>query len=160
MKPFILGLFMLTASTLTAQNLTRNSVALAGIELEDVMEIIDTTGLRDRVLAAEKIAGESATLASRLRLGILYHEAALNFSFLSKTKDKGWAAKSYFLLDSIHKADTSSLFHPYTAAYRASALALLAGEKGSLEQLGQAFSLFEIAVKNYADVCALPEFLR
>jgi hypothetical protein len=160
MKLFILGIFMLTASTIAAENLTRNSVALAGTQLEDVMEIIDTTGLRDRVSAAEKFASESATLVSRIRLGILYHEAALNFSFISTKKEKGWAAKSYLLLDSIYKADTSSAFRPYTAAYRASAYALLAGESGSLKQLTEAFSLFEIAVKQYADVCALPEFLR
>jgi hypothetical protein len=160
MKPFILGIFMLTAATITAQPLTRNNVTLAGLQLEDVMEIIDTTGLRDRVSAAEKTAAESKTLLPRIRLGILYHEAALNFSFLSKTKDKGWAAKSYLLLDSIFSTDTVSAFRPYTASYRASAYALLAGENGSLKQLTQAFSLFEIAVKQYADVCALPEFLR
>jgi hypothetical protein len=49
---------------------------------------------------------------------------------------------------------------PFVASYRASALSLMSGETKKLSLLGDAFDLFEDAVKKYAEVCYAPEFLR
>ena len=49
---------------------------------------------------------------------------------------------------------------PFIASYRASALSLVGAETKKLKLLGEAFSLFNDAVKNYATVSYLPEFLR
>ncbi|MCU0434940.1 MAG: hypothetical protein MUC87_15900 [Bacteroidia bacterium] len=161
MKQILLIILSLPGSSLGAQTLTRSSVAQAGAQLEDVMEITDTTHLRSRLAQARQTATNTPGFLLQLRLGILYHEAALNFTLLAKTGDKGLAAKSYTLLDSLAaKTDTANSFMPFIASYRASALALMAGETGNLKQLGSAFSLFETAVAKYSAICAMPEFLR
>ena len=49
---------------------------------------------------------------------------------------------------------------PFIASYRASALSLVGAETKKLKLLGEAFTLFGDAVKKYADVSYLPEFLR
>lgn len=161
MKHILILVLAGASVTASAQTISRSSVAEAAQQLDDVMEITDTVNLRNRIAAAQQLAAASSDMVTRLRLGILYHEAALNFTLLAKTGDKGLAAKSYSLLDSLaQKADPANAFLPIIVSYRASALALIAGETGSLKQLGMAFDLFEIAVKQYAPVSALPEFLR
>lgn len=161
MKHILILAFAAASATASAQTISRSSIAAAAQQLDDVMEITDTVNLRNRIVTAEKLAAASSDMLARIRLGILYHEAALNFTLLAKTGEKGLAAKSYSLLDSLaEKTDTASAFLPFIVSYRASALALMAGETGSLKQLGKAFDLFEIAVKQYSAVCAMPEFLR
>jgi hypothetical protein len=161
MKQILFASLSFLSISISAQTITRNSVALAGAEIDDVMEITDTIRLRTLLAQAHQHTTDSSGLLQQLRLGILYHEAALNFTFLAQTGEKGLAAKSYSLLDGLAgKTDSTNNFQPYIASYRASALALMAGETGNLKQLNTAFVLFEAAVAKYAGVCALPEFLR
>jgi tetratricopeptide (TPR) repeat protein len=130
-------------------------------QLEDVMEIIDTTELKAKLAEVENQHRENSSELSSVRLGIIYHETALNLSFLSKTSYKGYAQKSYEQLSKLYNASsTTPALLPYIAAYRASALALMAGETRKLKLLGKAFGLFREAADKYAHLSPLPEFLR
>ena len=64
------------------------------------------------------------------------------------------------LSELLNSPNTTKELLPFIAAYRASALSLVGAETKKLNLLGQAFSLFEDAVKRYAAVSYLPEFLR
>jgi hypothetical protein len=160
---FIITMLITTALTqvVIAQELDFAKVQQWQHQLEDVMEIIDTTELKAKLSAVENEHRENPTELSKLRLGIIFHETALNLSFLKKTAFKGYAQKSYDLLSELFNASsTSKAALPYVAAYRASALALVAAETRKLKLLSDSFVLFEDAVEKYAQVSYLPEFLR
>ena len=130
-------------------------------QLDDVMEVIDTTDLKVKLQEVEESYLQSATELNGVRLGIIYHETALNLSFLAKTTHKGYAQKSFDLLDEIYKSEkTLAELRPFVASYRASALSLVGAETKKLGLLFQAFKYFEEAVEQYAEVSYLPEFLR
>lgn len=98
---------------------------------------------------------------NKTRLGIIYHETALNLSFLAKTEYKGYAKRSFDVLTELITAEaTSKELMPFIASYRASALSLVSAETRKLNLLGDAFQLFHEAVEKYSLVSCLPEFLR
>ncbi|RZL50870.1 MAG: hypothetical protein EOP00_02235 [Pedobacter sp.] len=130
-------------------------------QLDDVMELIDKDEVKLKLTETEKDHKESPSVIHKVRLGIIYHETALNLSFFSKTAYKGYAKKSFDTLTELFTStDTSAEFLPFIASYRASALALVGAETKKLKFLGQAFDLFNDAVEKYANVSYLPEFLR
>lgn len=130
-------------------------------QLDDVMEIIDITYLKGKITEGEAAYQNNPSDLTKLRLGIIYHEAALNLAFLTKTENKGYAQKSFDLLESLMRSSaTPSEFLPFVVSYRASALALVGGETKSLKLLSQAFRDFQSAVTNYAAITYLPEFMR
>lgn len=130
-------------------------------QLEDVMEITDTGVLKTGLPAVESACQQHPTTLNKARLGIIYHEVALNLSFLSATNYKGYAAKSYSLLDELYNSSsTSPALMPFLASYRASALSLKGAETRKLKLIGKAFRQFDDAVRKYAAVSYLPEFLR
>ena len=98
---------------------------------------------------------------NKARLGIIYHEIALNLSFFSETEFKGYAKKSFDLLTELFNSDeTTKELMPFVASYRASALSLIVAETKELKLLGQSFDLFADAVKKYSHISPLPEFMR
>ena len=148
-------------NSLTAQQLDFSKVRTFEHQLEDVMEIIDTTELKAKLIAVEQEYKREPNEVNKVRLGIIYHETALNLSFLSKTKYKGYAKKSFDQLSNLFNAPkTTKELMPFIASYRASALSLVGAETKKLKLLGQAFRLFGDAVKKYAGISYLPEFLR
>jgi len=156
---------ILTAMTLThglsAQQLEFSKVKAYEHQLDDVMEIIDTTELRIKLKEVELQFREVPNGLNQVRLGIIYHETALNLSFFSKTEYKGYAQKSFDQLTTLFNSSvTNPELMPYIASYRASALALVGAETKKLKLLGEAFKLFQDAVTKYAVVSYLPEFLR
>ncbi len=156
---------MLITSAITqfgiAQELDFSKVQQWHHQLEDVMEIIDTTELKAKLAEAETQHRENPSELSSVRLGLIHHETALNLSFLSKTSHKGYAQKSYEQLSKLYNSSsTNHALLPYIAAYRASALALMAGETRKLKLLGEAFVLFQEATDKYSHLSYLPEFLR
>ena len=157
--------FILTAMTIThaafAQQLDGSKMRTIEHQLDDVMEIIDTTFLKIRLKEVELAYEQKPSEINKARKGIIYHETALNLGFLSKTEYKGYAKKSYDILTEMteNKQITRELM-PFVSSYRASAIALVGAETKKLGLLGDAFKLFEEAVKNYAEVSYLPEFLR
>lgn len=74
-------------------NLNFNNVKSAELQLEDVMEIIDVDYLKVKMKEVEEIFSTKPTEINKSRLGIVYHEAALNLSLLSKTPIKGYAQR-------------------------------------------------------------------
>ena len=75
----------------------------------------------------------------------------MNFSFLAKSEFKGYAKKSFDLLDELVDAPSTSInLLPFIVSYRASALSLMSAETGKLKFLREAFELFEDAVKKYS----------
>jgi tetratricopeptide (TPR) repeat protein len=154
----------MTAATnvsLQAQVLDIEKVNTIHYQLDDVMELIDTTALKAKLGEVEKMYKQNPDQLNTVRLGLIYHETALNFSFLSKTSYKGFAKKSYDLLTALSLAPTTlSAYSPVIYAYRASALSLVGAETRQLKLVGQAFTLFEEAVELYSAVSYLPEFLR
>jgi len=152
---------MAITSSLTAQQLDFSKVKTFEHQLDDVMEIIDTTELKVKLNEVEQQFQQEPNEVNKVRLGIIYHETALNLSFFSKTEYKGYAKKSFDQLsDLFNSPKTTKELMPFIASYRASALSLVGAETKKLKLLGQAFTLFGDAVNKYADISCLPEFLR
>jgi tetratricopeptide (TPR) repeat protein len=160
-KLFTLTFIAMTATHATFAQLNLPKMNSIEHQLEDVMEIIDTTFLKTQLKAVELAFEQNPSEINKARKGIIYHETALNLGFLSKTGYKGYAQKSYDILTEMaqNKQTTPELL-PFITSYRASAISLVGAETKKLGLLGDAFRLFEIAVKDYADVSYLPEFLR
>ena len=130
-------------------------------QLEDVMEIIDTTILKTKLKEVEADFTQNSSEINKVRLGIIYHETALNLTFLSKSSYKGYAKKSFDILTVLFESKTTTKeLMPFIASHRASALSLIGGETKKLGLVGEAFTLFEQAVNEYSEISYLPEFLR
>ena len=156
-------LAMTTLNSVTAQTQTLDFLKVKALEhqLDDVMELIDTTELKTKLKEVEENYKQNPNEINKVRLGIIYHETALNLSFFSITEFKGYSKKSFDTLSSLfNSANTSIELFPFIASYRASALSLFGAETKKLKLLGEAFTLFNDAIKNYATVSYLPEFLR
>ena len=138
-------------------------ITLKSIEgkLDDVMELIDTDIIKNKLIQIEKEFKNEPSEINKARLGIIYHEVALNLSFLSKTEFKGYAKKSFDRLTELFDSDrTTEELMPFVASYRASALSLIVAETKKLKFLGKSFDLFADAIKKYSDISPLPEFMR
>jgi|GEM_PF-143731 len=156
-------LAMTTINSLRAQNQQLEFTKVKGCEqqLADVMEMTDTVALKSKLREVEENYAQNPSEMNRVRLGIIYHETALNLAFFSKTEFKGYAQKSFDTLSAVLKASgTSKELLPFIASYRASALSLVGAETKKVKLLGEAFELFDDAVQKYAAVSYLPEFLR
>ena len=160
--PFTTLIITLLANTaVNSQSLTLEKVKRYEHQLLDVTEIIDTTYLKHKLIEVEYEAQRDPSELNKTRLGIIYHEVTLNLSFLSKTNYRGYAQKSFDLLNELAtNAKTTPGLMPMVCAYRASALSLLGAETKKMSLLSQAFTLFDEAVKKYATVSSAPEFLR
>lgn len=126
--------------------------------LDDVMEFIDTELLKQKLAEVESDFNQNPTEFNKVRLGIIYHEVALNLGFFSK-EFKGFAQKSYDILSEFAQKTQPEL-QPFILSYRASALSLVASEKMKLGLIGKAFELFDDAIKKYGEIHYLPEFMR
>lgn len=157
----LISMAMIITTSFTAQQLTLEKIKTYEHQLDDVMEIIDTTALKIKLKEVEQQWLKEPTEINKVRLGIIYHETSLNLGFLSKTNFKGYSKKSYDVLSELYydTTTTKELF-PFITSYRASALSLLGGETMKLGLVSDAFKLFEESVKNYGDVSYSPEFLR
>ena len=156
-------LAMTTLNSVTAQTQNLDFLKVKGLEhqLDDVMELIDTTELKTKLKEVEENYKQNPNEINKVRLGIIYHETALNLSFFSKTEFKGYAKKSFDTLSELFNSPNVSIeLLPFIASFRASALSLVGAETKKLKLLGEAFNLFNDAIKNYATVSYLPEFLR
>ena len=152
---------MTITNSLPAQQLDFSKVKMVEHQLDDVMEIIDTAELKVKLKDVEQQFHQDPNEINKVRLGIIYHETALNLSFFSKTEYKGYAKKSFDQLsDLFNSPSTTQELMPFIASYRASALSLVGAETRKLKLLGQAFTLFGDAVEKYAAISYLPEFLR
>ena len=152
---------MTTINSVTAQNLDFAKVKSIEHQLDDVMELIDTSALKLKLIEVEESCKLNPSEMNKSRLGIIYHETALNLSFFSKTDYKGYARKSFDVLTEIFDSpNTTKELMPFIAAYRASALSLVGAETKKLKLLGEAFILFKDAVEKYATISYLPQFLR
>lgn len=162
MKQLMITLTLIAMTTLkSTSQVNLDEIKKSEDQLDDVMELIDTSVLKIKLKEVEDAFKKDATEMNKTRLGIIYHETALNLSFLSKTEYKGYAKKSFDILTELYNsANTSKSLMPFVAAYRASALSLVGAETKKLKLLGEAFTLFNDAVAKYADVSYLPEFLR
>ena len=151
---------MALINNLKSQTLNFSSVKSFEHQLDDVMEIIDTTELKVKLKEVEQQFQKEPTEINKLRLGIIYHETALNLGFLAKTNFKGYSKKSYDILSELFLNTTTKELLPFITSYRASALSLLGGETMKLGLVSDAFKLFEESVQKYGDVSYSPEFLR
>lgn len=159
----LLIMAMTTSNSIIAQSqqLDFSKVKVFEHQLEDVMEIIDTTILKIKLKEVEADFSKNSNEINKVRLGIIYHETALNLTFLSKSSYKGYAKKSFDILTVLFKSKTTTKeLMPFIASHRASALSLVGGETKKLGLVGEAFTMFEQAVNDYADISYLPEFLR
>jgi tetratricopeptide (TPR) repeat protein len=130
-------------------------------QLDDVMELIDTTELKIKLKEVEESYQQNPNEINKVRLGIIYHEVALNLSLLSKTEFKGYSKRSFDILSELFNSpNTSKELFPFIASYRASALSLVGAETKKLGLIGDAFALFKDAINNYANISYLPEFMR
>ncbi|HEY5370932.1 MAG TPA: hypothetical protein VIJ75_18260 [Hanamia sp.] len=157
----MLAMTPINSVTAQTQNLDFSKVKAYEHQLDDVMELIDTTELKNKLKEVEESYKQNPNELNKARLGIIFHETALNLSFFSKTEFKGYAKKSFDTLSELFNSPvTSKELLPFIASYRASALSLVGAETKKLKLLSEAFNLFKDAVKNYATVSYLPEFLR
>lgn len=159
----LLIMAMTTSNSIIAQSqqLDFSKVKVFEHQLEDVMEIIDTTILKTKLQEVEADFNKNSSEINKVRLGIIYHETALNLTFLSKSSYKGYAKKSFDILTALFESKTTTKeLMPFIACHRASALSLVGGETKKLGLVGEAFTMFEQAVNDYAEISYLPEFLR
>ena len=163
MKQILIVIMILASNAMgtQAQQISLKKLKFYEHQLDDVMEIIDTITLVDKLKEVEQNYKQDATEINKVRLSIIYHETALNLTFLAKSTYKGYAQKSFDLLTQLETnfSTTPSLL-PFIASYRASALALVGGETKKLSLVGQSFKLFEEAIEKYAEISYIPEFLR
>jgi tetratricopeptide (TPR) repeat protein len=156
-------LAMTTINSVSAQSqqLELSKVKAFEQQLDDVMEIIDTTLLKSKLKEVEADYSKNSNEINKARLGIIYHETALNLSFFSKTEYKGYAQKSYDILtEMLNAPNTTKELLPFIASFRASAISLVGAETSKLKFIGQAFTLFSEAVEKYGAISYLPEYLR
>ncbi|MDR0332307.1 MAG: hypothetical protein LBI15_02475 [Dysgonamonadaceae bacterium] len=152
---------MTIANSLTAQQLDFSKVKVYEHQLDDVMELIDIIELKKKLKETEENFEHNPTEINKVRLGIIYHETALNLSFFSKTEFRGYAKKSFDILsDLFHATETTKELLPFIASYRASALTLVSAETRKLGLIGDAFDMFKEAIEAYSNVSYLPEFMR
>ena len=130
------------------------------IALDDVMEFIDNNLLEAKLQEVEADYNANPSLLNKVRLGIIYHEVALNLGFFSK-QYKGYAQKSLTILSECEvNTETPKALEPFILSYEASAMALVAGETLKLSLISKSFKLFETAIQKYGAVHYLPEFMR
>ena len=152
---------MTITSILPAQQLDFSKVKTYEHQLDDVIEIIDTNELKVRLKQIEQQFQQEPNEINKVRLGIIYHETALNLSFFSKTEFKGFAQKSFEQLSELFNSPkTTKELMPFVASFRASALSLVGAETKKLKYIGQSFTLFKEAVANFSAISYLPEYLR
>ena len=98
------------------------------IALDDVMEFIDNNLLQVKLTEVEADYNANLSLLNKVRLGIIYHEVALNLGFFSK-QYKGYAQKSLTILSECEvNTETPEALEPFILSYEASAITLVAGE--------------------------------
>ena len=130
------------------------------IALDDVMEFIDNNLLEAKLREVEADYNANSSLLNKVRLGIIYHEVALNLGFFSK-QYKGYAQKSLTILSECEvNTETPEALQPFILSYKASTMALVAGETLKLSLISKSFKLFETAIQKYGAVHYLPEFMR
>ena len=130
------------------------------IALDDVMEFIDNNLLEAKLREVEANYNANPSLLNKVRLGIIYHEVALNLGFFSK-QYKGYAQKSLTILSECEvNTETPEALQPFILSYKASTMALVAGETLKLSLIIKSFKLFETAIQKYGAVHYLPEFMR
>lgn len=152
---------MTITNSSTAQQLDFSKVKTYEHQLDDVMEMIDTSELKVKLKEVEQEFQQEPNEINKVRLGIIYHETSLNLSFFSKTQYKGYAQKSFDQLSELFDSPkTTKELMPFVASFRASALSLVGAETKKLKYIGEAFSLFKEAVANYSAISYLPEYLR
>ncbi len=162
MKGIILSFILITSINFNSNAQTKEmTLKEAHEKLEDVMEIIDTTFLKAQLIEVEKAYQHDNSTINQIRLGIIYHEVALNFGFFDKVY-KGYPQKSLDMLNAALPKLNSDLaiFKPFVLSYKASSLSLLSGETRKLVYLSEAFKLFNEVVTDYASVSYAPEFMR
>ena len=152
---------MTVTNSLTVQQLDFSKVKAFEQQLDDVMELIDIPELKVKLLEVEKKYLRDPSMINKARLGIMYHETALNLSFISKSEYKGYAKRSFDQLSELlHTSTTTKELLPFISSYRASALSLAGAETKKLKLVGEAFDMFEDAVAKYSHISYMPEFLR
>ena len=130
------------------------------IALDDVMEFIDNNLLEAKLREVEANYNANPSLLNKVRLGIIYHEVALNLGFFSK-QYKGYAQKSLTILSECEvNTETPEALQPFILSYKASTMALVAGETFKLSLISKSFKLFETAIQKYGAIHYLPEFMR
>jgi tetratricopeptide (TPR) repeat protein len=151
----------INSTTAPSQPLEFSKVKAFEEQLDDVMEIIDTDELKIILKSVHEEYKKNPSEINKARLGIIYHETALNLSFFSKTEYKGFAKKSFdTLTEMLNSSNTTKELLPFIASFRASAISLVGAETKKLKFIGEAFILFNDAVEKYAAISYLPEYLR
>lgn len=147
---------------LEAQPLDEAKLAHYEKELDDVMEITDIEVVKALIPPTTTAFSKNPNALNQARLGILYHEVALNLTFFYKTPEyAGYAKKSHDLLSElILDLNTPKELLVFAEVYCASALSLMSAETRKLKYLSQAFELFEESVQKYAHFSPRPEFMR
>ena len=154
---------MKTISNSSAQicKLNFSKVKAAEYQLNDVIELIDITVIKYKLHEIENDWNRAPIEINKIKIGIIYHEIAVNLDFLDKTKFKGYAEKSYHVLTNLSlDPNTTQEFLPFITSYRASALSLFAIETMRIGLIRDAFKLFEDSILQYSNVSYAPEFLR
>ena len=130
-------------------------------QLSDVIELNNALEVRFKLKDVEERYLQTPNLVNGLRLGIIYYKTALYLSFFADVKFEGFAQKSYTILNELfNKTTIPTEWDLFIISYRASALALVSAETKKIKLLMNAFSLLNDAVKKYASISYLPEFLR
>jgi tetratricopeptide (TPR) repeat protein len=131
-----------------------------GQQLYEVIELTDLEIALDKIADIEEKVKKDPSHFNRLKLGILYYEAAMLSPRTNKETLK-LIEKSYMLL-SVLKIDgnTDLALMPYVTSYHASSLAILGYYQESSKLVNQAFYYFEEAITLYGENSCTPHYMR
>lgn len=153
---------MTTITKVSAQQLDQLKIAAYEDSLDDVMEIIDQDLVKVKLKEVTTAYEQNPNELNKVRLGLIYHEIALNLTFFYNTKEyAGYAQKSFDVLTELSQ-DTSTTpeLLVFIESYRGSALSLVVGETKKLSLLSDAFKIFKTAIDQFGDISPRPEFMR
>lgn len=162
MKHLFILFAIVTMTKVNAQTLDLKRIASYETSLDDVMEIIDKELVKEKLKEVEQDFSKNSTEITKVRLGLIYHDIALNLTFFDKTKEyAGYAQKSFDVLTELSEnKNTTPELMIFIESYRASSLSLVAGETKRLGLLGKSFEIFSNTIEKYASVSPRPEFMR
>lgn len=162
MKHLFILLAITTMIKVNGQTLDLERLASYETTLDDVMEIIDKELVKQKLEEVETDFQKDKSELNTVRLGLIYHDIALNLTFFDKTKKySGYAQKSYDVLTKLSEnKNTTPELMVFIESYRASSLSLVAGETKKLGLLSDAFEIFEKTINKYASISPRPEFMR
>lgn len=157
---FLILTLMGFSTLVNAQTLEENA-ELASNELAEVIDIVDFDQIMAKISSQKELIKKEPTFLNKVKLGILYHDGAMQLVGTKKAARRELAEESYTLL-SILATESSKQPHllPFVKAYQASSLGLLGAANTNNDLIKQSFVLFDQTIDQFGKAYYVPLYLR